>query len=83
VVTIVRRLQAVFPIVRPLGTYVPLYGSYWAFAIASRDRDPCAIDEAQLRERMAARAIDGLRLYHPALHAALFTLPAYFAERVA
>ena len=83
VVTIARRLQAVFPIVRPLGTYVPLYGSYWAFAIASRDRDPCAIDVALLRERMAARAIGGLRLYHAELHAALFTLPAYFAERIA
>ena len=82
VVDILRRLRAVFPIVRPLATHVPLYGTYWAFAIASLSRDPRDIDAGRLRDRLDARRIRGLQLYHADLHAALFTLPAYFAERV-
>lgn len=83
VLDVLRRLHAVFPIVRPLATHVPLYGTYWAFAIASLDRDPRAVDTAVLRERLATRSIEDLRLYHAGLHAALFALPAYFAERLA
>ncbi len=82
VVDILRRLHAVFPVVCPLATHVPLYGTYWAFAIAGLTRDPRAIDPGELRKRLAARGVHDLRLYHPDLHAALFTLPAYFAERV-
>lgn len=82
VVELTRRLRSRFAIVRPMGTHVPLYGSYWAFAVASQDRDPLAITRATVAERLQARGIRGLRLYHSAFHASLFTLPAYLHDRL-
>lgn len=65
-------LHASFAVVRTLGAFVPLYGSLWLMAVASDRLDPRAVDVSTLRARLDARAIDGLRLYDPSLHAALF-----------
>ncbi|MBB5500116.1 polyamine aminopropyltransferase [Paraburkholderia sp. MM5384-R2] len=66
-------LHAAFAQVRTLGTFVPLYGSLWLMAIASDTLDPAALTADTLTERLAARGIDALRHYEPALHAGLFS----------
>ncbi|NML33662.1 spermidine synthase [Paraburkholderia antibiotica] len=66
-------LRASFAHVRMLSTFVPLYGSLWTMAIASATLDPAALTATTLAERVAARGIDSLRHYEPALHAGLFS----------
>ncbi|QGZ60566.1 polyamine aminopropyltransferase [Paraburkholderia acidisoli] len=61
-------LRGAFAVVRPLGAYIPLYGSLWLMAIASDVSDPAAVDLATLEARAAARRIEGLRYYDPRLH---------------
>lgn len=75
-------LRAVFPHVHAFGLHVPLYGAYWAFAVASEHGDPTAIVAEEVRARLAARGITGLRYYNPQVHGALFALPNFFAELV-
>lgn len=73
-------LKSVFPVVRPIGLFVPLYGSYWSLALCSRDRDPAAVDARQIEAALQARDIRDLRYYNAGIHAALFALPTFFAE---
>ena len=73
-------LNSVFPIVRPIGLFVPLYGSYWSLALCSRDRDPAACAPERLQAALDARSIEDLNFYNPALHSALFALPTFFAR---
>lgn len=71
-------LQAVFPIVRPLGLHIPLYGAYWGLAVVSETLDPTAVDAATLTRRLDERGIGELELYNPAFHGALFALPNFY-----
>ena len=71
-------LASVFSIVRPLGQYIPLYGSYWGLAVVSDDLDPLAIEAAQIEQRLQQRGISDLQLYNAELHHALFVLPNFF-----
>jgi spermidine synthase len=76
-------LAAVFPIVRPLGLFVPLYGAYWGLAVVSDSLDPCTIDTDEIERRLAARGIGDLQLYNAPLHHALFTLPNFYRQLLA
>jgi len=71
-------LRSVFPVVRPLGLHIPLYGAYWGLAVASESLDPCAIPVAEVAERLAARRIRDLELFNAEMHAALFALPNFY-----
>jgi spermidine synthase len=75
-------LHAVFKVVRPLRSFVPLYGSEWMMAVASHDADPLDTGAATVAERLAQRGITGLQHYNPAMHAAMFALPNYVQELV-
>lgn len=75
---LVRLLREHFQVVRPMGTYVPLYGSYWAFAMASDTLDPLALDSDEVARRIAANRLDDLSYYNEDTHRALFALPNYF-----
>ena len=66
-------LRATFAFVRTMHTFVPLYGSLWMMATASDTLDPAALSVEALAERIAARRIDALKHYDPALHAGLFS----------
>ncbi len=78
----VRDLRTVFPQVRPMGLYIPLYGSYWGLACASDSLDPRAIAPAQLDARLAERRIGDLSYYNADVHHALFALPNYYRDLV-
>lgn len=75
-------LGKVFHHVAPMSLYVPLYGSLWCLAVASDTTDPRAMPTDAIEQRMVARDINGLRYYHPGLHAALFALPLFVQEQV-
>lgn len=71
-------LRAVFAKVNCYGLYIPLYGTYWALAVASDDLDPPAVDRAVVAERLSARGIANLRYYNADVHGALFALPNFY-----
>ncbi len=77
---IVATLRNVFPIVRPYLVYVPLYGTWWGFAIASNSSDPRIIAEIEVDRRIAARGLTDLRFYNGAMHHAVFALPNFVRE---
>lgn len=72
------RLRQCFAQVRPITTFIPVYGAQWAIALASDTLDVRGADAAQLDERLRAWKLDRkLRCYHAALHSALFALPLH------
>lgn len=73
-------LKSVFPIVRPMTNYVPLYGTLWGFAIASKTQDPTQVAKATISERLAKHNLPGLSFYNEDTHHALFALPNYIRE---
>ena len=75
-------LQEVFARVDTFGLHVPLYGAYWAFAVASEGATPRALDAAAVGARLEQRAIRDLRYYNADVHGALFALPNFLAELV-
>ncbi len=75
-------LRELFRIVRPLGVYVPLYGSYWGMACASDTLDPRAVDSATIEQRIAERNIGDLNYYNEDTHHGLLALPNYFRKLV-
>ncbi|NYT35405.1 polyamine aminopropyltransferase [Allopusillimonas soli] len=73
-------LSAVFPQVHGYGVHIPLYGTYWALALASNDLDPTAISPARIEQRLDDRGITGLQYYNADVHGALFALPNYYRK---
>ncbi len=83
VAALVRRLRAVFAVVRPYFLYIPLYGSLWGMATASETLDPAALDAAEVERRIAARGIGHLQHYNGAVHCAQFALPNHLRALLA
>ncbi len=77
---IVRSLRTVFPEVHCFGLYVPLYGAYWGFAVASDRLDPTAIDRTVVKARAAL--LPDLHYYNADVHYALFALPNFYRDLV-
>lgn len=75
-------LRGTFRCVNPFGLHVPLYGAYWAFAVASDAVEPATLEPAELRSRLAARGIADLQYYNPEVHRGLFALPNFYAKLV-
>ncbi len=71
-------LAGVFEKVRGYGLHIPLYGAYWALAVASDALDPTALDASEVRQRLEERGIGELQYYNPEVHGALFALPNFY-----
>ncbi len=78
VVSMTQKLRSVFAQVHGYGVHIPIYGTFWALAVAADSLDPTAVTAAQIEQRMSERGIDGLEVYSPQLHGALFTLPVRY-----
>lgn len=74
---IIATLRAVFPIVRPYLVYIPLYGTWWGMATASRGTDPLRLSGDEVQQRLAARGVTDLQFYNGDTHRALFALPNF------
>lgn len=73
-------LKSVFAQVHGYGLHIPLYGSFWALAIASDDINPLDISAAELEKRITDRNIADLQVYSPEFHQALFSLPVRYRK---
>lgn len=71
-------LGVTFEHVRGYGLHIPLYGSYWALAVASDTLDPVELSADEVAERLEARRIGELQYYNPPVHGALFALPTFY-----
>lgn len=80
--TLLDGLRTTFANVRPMGAWVPLYGSFWLMAVASDHIDPAAQSETMLTARMVERELEGLRFYDARLHATLLAAPRMFHDKL-
>lgn len=81
---IVASLRQAFPLVRPALGYVPLYGTLWAFGIASDGQhDPASLSPEEVDRRIAARGLPQLQLYNGATHQGLLAQPGFVREILA
>ncbi|HLS52235.1 MAG TPA: polyamine aminopropyltransferase [Burkholderiaceae bacterium] len=71
-------LNGVFTHVSAYGLHIPLYGAYWALAVASDSLQPKAIAADTVTQRLADRGVTELQYYNPEVHGALFALPTYY-----
>jgi spermidine synthase len=76
-------LKSVFPGVTQYATYVPCFGSPWGFCIASQKQNPARLSPKEVDERIAARALTGLRFYDGLTHQGMFALPLYVRDAMA
>jgi spermidine synthase len=77
---IVRTLHCVFEHVRPYLVFVPTYGTWFAMATASVERDPLEDSAGGLLDRVRTRALADLQFYNAATHFAAFALPNFVLE---
>jgi spermidine synthase len=75
-------LKSVFPIVKPMTNYVPLYGTLWGFALASKTQDPTQLEKNVILERLARHKLSKLQFYNEDTHHSLFALPNYVREMI-
>ena len=73
-------LQRSFAQVSAYGLHIPLYGAYWALAVASDTLVPPSVPAAEVRARLQQREIAGLQYYNPEVHGALFALPNFYRD---
>lgn len=71
-------LRAVFAQVHGYGLHIPLYGSYWALAVASDTLDPTQVGRDTLYERIQQRGLKDLQVYDADFHGALFVQPVKY-----
>ncbi|MGE0487793.1 MAG: polyamine aminopropyltransferase [Vulcanimicrobiota bacterium] len=82
IVTMVRQLREVFPVVRLGIIPVPTYPSgNWCLAFASLETDPGSIDAGLLERRQRERGFT-TRYYTPQMHHAAMVLPPFLSERL-
>jgi spermidine synthase len=78
--SLVKTLKKVFPIVWPYWTFVLSFSTPWGFVLASKTKDPLKLDEKEIAQRMAERAVKRLKYYHPGFHQSYFALPLYLVK---
>ena len=76
----IKTLWGVFPIVRPYWTFVFSFAGPWGFIVVSKKEDPLEVSREELKEKLNARRIKGLKFYHDGLHKAHFALPGYLIK---
>lgn len=75
-------LQRCYAHVSCYGLHIPLYGAYWAFAVASDTLVPPRLPADAVQARLDQRGIADLGYYNAPVHGALFALPTYFRRLV-
>jgi spermidine synthase len=75
-------LRKVFRHVAPMALYVPLVRIAVVPGRGERHDRPAHLLDRADRAADERAALSGLRYYHPAMHAALFTLPVFVQEQV-
>ena len=74
------RLARVFPVVKPMVMFIPLYGALWSMACCSDSLDVTSIGADEIDRRVAKRDIRELQYYNGATHHAVFALPNFVRD---
>ena len=74
---ILERVRAEFSVVRPFGAYIPLYGTYLLFAVASQSLDVQTVGKPDIGAWMKKFQLTDLRYYAPEMHHAIFSIPPF------
>lgn len=72
--SIFRTMASAFRYARAYGSWIPSFGLYWMFVVASDAVDPAEVDEEEVEKRFRERGLS-TRHYWPKMHRAMFTLP--------
>jgi spermidine synthase len=80
--TTLAALRAVFPLVTPYLTSVPLYGGLWMMACASATLDPSSLTADEVDRRIEARGLAKLQYYNGEMHRAAIALPNFVRKLV-
>lgn len=78
-----KTLKSIFPIVAGYTINVPCLGVPWGFCLASRKLDAATLTPAEVDKRIAARSLQGLKLYDGLTHRGMFSLPLYIRDALA
>lgn len=76
-------LKSVFRYVRPMLNYVPMYGTLWAYAVASQGSDPLSLEKSVIQKNIEKFGLKDLKFYNPDTHMALLALPNYVQDLLA
>lgn len=77
-----QRLARVFPVVKPMVMFIPLYGALWTMACCSDSLDVTAVSADEIDRRIARRDVRELQYYNGAIHHAVFALPNFVRDLV-
>ncbi len=72
-------VSQIFSNVRGYWASVPSFYTPWGFVIASQSKDPKALTQEQIKERLDSLK-SPLRFYNPEMHQGMFALPQYLKE---
>jgi spermidine synthase len=78
--SIIKTLKTIFPIVTPIVFYDPLCSDLWSAVIASRKYDPRSFSREQVDQILAQRKVRGLRFYDGITHLGIISTPKYLRE---
>ena len=72
----------VFPIIKASRVFIPSYDDSWGFIIASKKYDPEDLMLQEIRKRIKARGLRGLKYYDENIHKTMFVLPKHLRKAI-
>ncbi|MCK4646195.1 MAG: polyamine aminopropyltransferase [Candidatus Aminicenantes bacterium] len=78
--SLTKTLEGIFPVIRPYWTFVLSFSLPWGFILASKQKNPLALEEKEIAGRMRKRGVKNLKYYHPGMHRGYFALPLYLMK---
>jgi len=75
-------VSSVFPLVRPMYTYIPSLGAHFVYMLASQGRDPLKVSKREVRLRVNDTISGAMLFYEPDLHRVLMSIPAYLKKNL-
>lgn len=70
-------LKSVFKFVSPMLNYVPMYGTLWAYAMASQVHDPLSISRETIKKRLDSFKLPDLQFINEDTYYSVLSIPNY------
>jgi spermidine synthase len=77
---IYQTLKSVFRFVTPMLNYVPMYGTLWAYAMASQVHNPLALDKNLIKDRLKAFELPDLQFINENTYFGILSMPNYVQD---
>ena len=75
-------VKTLFPITECYQVYVPSFAGPWSFVIGSKTHSAIGLEAKYLKNELARRKVEGLRMYNETSHSGLFALPQYLTQAI-